>query len=129
MTTEATARESNQQNNAISNMNTGGEHFPHFGTIGANSFRGFGTFGNNNNNSPSGNNNNNNPPLLPSPPPGFGKGLGRGFNPPPGGNAGRLDSNVTTLVNALTRANLGVNHVERGSNHVKLTEFGRIEAE
>src|SRR6266498_3057478 len=103
-------------------MNTGGRHFSYFGTVRANPIRGFGTFGNNNNNPPSGNNNNNN--LLPLLSPGFGGGLGGGFNPPPGGNAGRLDPNVAALVNALTGANLGVNHVDRESNHVKPTEFG-----
>jgi len=110
-------------------VNTRRGYFPHFGTVGANPIRGFGAFGNNNNNLPPGNNNNNNPPLLPLLPlPGFGEGLG-GFNPPPEGNAGGLDSNVAALVNALTGANLGVNHVERESNHVKLTEFGGTEAE
>jgi len=84
MIIEATAGGSSTQNNATSNVNTGGEYFSHFGTVGANLIRGFGAFGNNNNNQPSGNNNNNNPlPLLPLPPPGFGGGLGGGFNPPP----------------------------------------------
>ena len=108
-------------------MNTGGGYFPHFGTIGANLIGGFEAFGNNNNNPPPRNNNNNNPPLLPLP--GFGGVLRGGFNPPPGGNAGGLDPNVAALVNALTGANLGINHVERESNHVKLTEFGGTEAE
>ncbi len=112
---------------------TRGEHFPHFGTIGAGSVGGFGAFGNNNiNNLPPGNNNNNNPspPLLPSLPlPGFEGELGEGFNPPPEGNAGGLNPNVVALVNTLTGANLGVNHAERKSNHVKLTEFGGTEAE
>src|SRR6266542_6383987 len=130
MTTEATAGESNQQNNATSNVNTGGGYFPHFGTVGANPIRGFGAFGNNNNNLPLGNNNNNNPPpLLPLPLPGFGGELGGGFNPPPGENAGGLDLNVAALVNALTGANLGVNHVERESNYVKPIEFEGTEAE
>ncbi len=115
-TTGITAGGSNQQNNAISNMNIGGGHFSHFRTIG-----GFGTFGNNNNNAPPGNNNNNNLPLLPLLPlPGF----GGGFNLPSGGNAGGLDLNIAALVNALTGANLGVNHVDKESNHVKPTEFG-----
>src|SRR6266498_2200390 len=48
---------------------------------------------------------------------------------PPGGNAEGLDPNVAALVNALTGANLGINYVDRESNHVKLTEFGRTEAE
>src|SRR6266498_4476857 len=97
-TTGATAGGSNSQSNATSNI--GGGHFPHFGTIGANLIGGFGAFGNNNNN---------NPPLPPPlPPPGFRGGLGGGFNPPPGGNAGGLDPNVAALVNALTGANLGV---------------------
>ncbi len=106
-------------------MNTGGEYFSYFETI-----RGFGAFRNNNNNSPLGNNNNNNPPPLPLSEfgRGFGGGLGGGFNPP-GGNARGLDPNVVALVNALTGANLRVNHVERESNHVKLTEFGETEAE
>ena len=50
MTTGATAGGSNLQNNTTSNMNIGGEHFPHFGTIGANQFGEFGVFENNNNN-------------------------------------------------------------------------------
>ncbi len=108
-------------------MNTGGGYFLHFGTVGANPIRGFEAFGNNNN-LPSENNNNNNP-LPPLPPSGFGEGLGGGFNPPPGENAGGLDSNVAALVNTLTEANLGVNHVERESNHVKLTEFRGTEVE
>src|SRR6266542_1443930 len=130
MTTGITAGGSNSQNNATSNMNTRGEHFPHFGTVGANLIGRFGAFGNNNNNSLSENNNNNNPPPLPLLlPPGFGGGLGGDFNPSSGGNAGGLDPNVAALVNALTGANLRVNHVERESNHVKLTEFGGTEAE
>ena len=129
MTTEATAGGSNQQNNTTSNMNTGGEHFSHFGIIGANLFGGFGAFGNNNNNPPPGNNNNNNSPPSPLPLPGFEGGLGGGFNPPPGGNAGGLDLNVTALINALAGANLEVNHIDRESNHVKPTEFGGTEAE
>src|SRR6266540_7357555 len=133
MTTEVTAGESGQQNNATSNVNTGGGYFPHFGTIKANLIGRFGAFGNNNNNPPSGNNNNNNllplSPLPPLPLSGFRRGLGGGFNPPPGGNTGGLDPNVAALVNALTGANLGVNHVERESNHVKPTEFGGTEAE
>src|SRR6266542_1083546 len=128
MITGATAGGSNQQNNATSNVNTRGEYFTYFGTIGANLIEGLEAFGNNNNNPPSGNNNNNNlsPPL---PPPRFGGELGGDFNPPSGGNAGGLDLNVAALVNTLTGANLEVNHVERESNHVKLTEFGGIEAE
>src|SRR6266540_3700392 len=114
--TGTTAGGSGIQNNATSNVNTGGGYFPHFGTVGANLIGGFRAFGNNNNNPPSGNNNNNNsppppspPPLLPPlPPPGFGGGLGGGFNPPPGGNAGGLDPNVTALINALAGANLEV---------------------
>src|SRR6266540_4825432 len=109
-------------------MNTRGGHFSHFRTIGANPFGGFRTLGNNNNNLSSKNNNNNN--LLLSPPlplPGFGRGLEGGFNSPPRGNAGGLDSNVVALVNALTEVNLGINHIERESNHVKSTEFKRTE--
>src|SRR6266542_5361751 len=111
MITGATAGRSNQQNNVTSNVNIGGGYFSHFGIIGANQIRGFGAFRNNNNNPPSGNNNNNNP-LPPLPLSGFGGGLGGGFNPPPGGNAGGLDPNVAALVNALTGANLGTNHAE-----------------
>jgi len=128
MITGTTAGGSNQQNNAISNMNTEGGYFPHFGTVGANPVGGFGAFGNNNNNPPLGNNNNNNPPLS-LPLSGFGEGLGGGFNSLSEGNARGLDSNVAALVNALTRINLEINHVERESNHVKLTEFGETEAE
>ena len=51
--TEVTAGGSNQQNNTISTENIEGGYFPHFGTIGANPFRGFGIFRNNNNNNPS----------------------------------------------------------------------------
>ena len=95
-------------------MNTRGGHFSHFGTIGANPFRGFRTFRNNNNNLSSGNNNNNNLPLPPLLLSGFEGGLGD-FNPPLGENAGE--------------ANLGINYVKRESNHVKPTEFGGTEAE
>src|SRR6266498_2581559 len=124
-TTGATAGGSNFQNNATSNVNIGGGHFSHFGTIRANPLEGFGTFREDNNNLPSENNNNNNPPSPPLllPPPGFEEGLEGGFNPPLGRNARGLDPNVAALVNALTGANLGVNHVERESNHVKPTEF------
>src|SRR6266498_2203994 len=45
MITGATAERSNFQNNATSNVNTGGKHFPHFGTVGANLVGGFGAFG------------------------------------------------------------------------------------
>ncbi len=124
----ATARGSSSQNNMTSNVNTEGEHFSHFGTIEVNPFGGFGAFRNNNNNSPPENNNNNNLPSL-LPPSGFEGGFGGGFNPPPEGNAGGLDLNVAALVNALTGINLGINHVERELNHVKLTEFRRTEAE
>ena len=92
MITEAMAGRSNSQNNTISNVNTGGEHFPHFRTVGANPFGGFGAFGNNN--PPSENNNNNN---LPPPLPPFGGDLGGGFNPLPRGNAGGLDPNVAAV--------------------------------
>src|SRR6266498_1602575 len=105
---------SNSQNNVISNVNTGGGHFPHFGMIEANPIRGFGTFGNNNTNPPLGNNNGNNPPPSPLPLPGFERGLGGGFNLLPGGNAEGnaegLDPNIAALVNALTGTNLGINH-------------------
>ena len=107
MTTGITAGGSNSQNNATSNVNTGGGYFPYFGTVGANLIGGFGAFGNNNNHPPPENNNNNNLPPLPLlPPPGFGGGLGGGFNPPLGGNAGGLDPNIAALVNILTGANL-----------------------
>ncbi len=54
----------------------------------------------------------------------------RGFNLPSEEKVGGLDRNVTALVNALTRANLRINHIERKSNHIiKLTEFERMEAE
>ncbi len=128
-TTGATAGGSSSQSNATSN---GREFFPHFGTVGANLIGGFGAFGNNNTNPPPGNNNNNNPPLPPLPllpPPGFGEGLGGGFNLPPEGNAGGLDPNIIALINTLAEANLGVNHVDRESNHVKLTEFEGTEVE
>src|SRR6266542_3437803 len=107
--TEATAGGSNQQNNATSNVNTGGGYFSHFETVGANPVEGFGAFRNNNNNNPL-------LPSLPLPLSGFGEGLGGGFNPLPEGNAGGLDSNVAALVNALTGANLGINHIDRESN-------------
>jgi|SRR6266542_6781902 len=121
--TGATAGESGSQNNMISNVNTEGEHFLHFGIIGTNLFERFKAFEGNNNNSSSGNNNNNNLP-LPFLPSGFGGGLEGGFNPPSEGNARRLDPNVVALVNALTETNLRINHVERESNHIKLAEFG-----
>src|SRR6266498_30591 len=117
MTTGVTAEKSNQQNNATSNINTGGGYFLHFGTVKANLIRGFGAFRNNNNNNPS-------LSLLSS---GFGGGLEGGFNLPSEGNAGGLDLNVAALVNALTEANLGINYIDRESNHVKPTEFGRTE--
>ncbi len=120
-TTGVTVRGSNSQNNTTSNVNTGGEHFSYFGTIGANPFRRFKTFGGDNNNPPLGNSNNNNSLLLPLPE--FGEGLRGGFNPLLGGNARGLDLNVAVLVNALAGVNLGMNHIERESNHIKLTEF------
>ena len=102
-------------------MNTRKGHFSYYGTVRVNPFRGFGIFRRGNNNSPLENNNNNN--LLPLPPPGFRKGLGGGFNPPPGGNTKGLDPNIAALVNTLTGTNLGINHTKRESNHIKLTEF------
>src|SRR6266540_5241929 len=117
ITTEATAGGSN---NVMSNVNIGGGHFLHYGTVGTNLTGGFGTFeNNNNNNSLLGNNNNNNPP-LPFLLQGFGGGLGESFNLPLGENARGLDLNVAALVNALIGANLRVNYAERESNHVKL---------
>ncbi len=112
----------------ISNINTGERHFPHFSTIGTNQFGRFEAFGGNNNNPPPRNNNNNNPSPSFSLP-GFREGLEGDFNPPLGENARGLDPNIAVLVNALTGANLGINHVERESNHVKLIEFERTEAE
>ncbi len=128
--TRATVKRSNLQNNTISNINTRRGYFLYFDTVGANPLEGFGTFEEGNNNQPSGNNNNNNP-LSPSllPLSGFEEGLGGGFNSPPGGNAEGLDLNVAALVNALTGANLEINHVEKESNHVKPIEFKETEAE
>ncbi len=60
---------------------------------------------------------------------GFEGGLKRDFNLPPEGNIGGLDPNVIALVNALTKVNLRINHIERESNHIKLIEFGETEAE
>ncbi len=127
MTTGVIVGGSNHQNNVTSNVNTRGGHFSHFETIEANPFREFEAFEENNNNPPSGNNNNNLPPLLP--PSGFKEGLERGFNPLSEGNTGGLDPNVAALVNALTGANLGINHGEKESNHIKPIEFEKTEAE
>src|SRR6266540_6527446 len=102
-------------------MNTRGGLFLHFGIVGANLFGGFGTFGGGNNNPPPENNNN---PLSE-----FGKGLERGFNLLSGRNVRGLDSNVVALINILIEANLGINHVERESNHVKPTKFRGTEIE
>ncbi len=129
MTTGTTVGESNSQNNATSNLNTRGRHFSHFRTIGANLFREFGTFGNNNNNPLSENNNNNNLSLPLLPLSGFEEGLKGDFNLPSRENAKGLDSNVTALVNTSTGVNLGINYVERESNHVKPMEFEGTEAE
>src|SRR6266542_3757380 len=129
MTTEIIAGENKQQNNTTSNVNTEGGYFSHFGTVEAYLFGGFWAFGNNNNLPPENNNNNNSLSPSPLPSPGFREGLGGGFNLPSGGNAEGLDPNVAALVNVLTRANLGINHVERESNHVKPTEFRETEAE
>src|SRR6266542_6874078 len=112
-TTGATAGGSNIQNNVISIGNTKGRYFSHFSMIGANPFRGFGAFEGGNNNPPLENNNNNN--LLSLPLLGFEGGLEGGFNLLSEGNARGLDSNVAVLVNALTGANLGINHVKRES--------------
>src|SRR6266540_2218643 len=122
--TEATAGGSNLQNNITSNVNTGGGYFSHFSIIGANPFKGFRTFERDNNNPSLRNNNNNNSLLLPLS--GFGGGLEGGFNPPLEGNIRELDPNVVALVNVLTGANLRINHMERKSNHIKLTEFEEI---
>src|SRR6266542_4339863 len=100
ITTEATAGGSNTQSNVTNNVNTGGGHFSHFSTVGANLFEGFGTFEESNNNPLSENNNNNNP-LPPLPPSGFKGDLGGGFNPLSRENAGGLDLNVIALINAL----------------------------
>ncbi len=80
-----------------------------------------------NNNSSSENNNVNN--LLSLLLLGFEGGLEEGFNPPSEENIGGLDSNVVVLVNILTEVNLGVNYVERESNHIKLTKFEGMKAE
>ncbi len=118
MTTRAIAERSNFQNNAINNTRRG--YFLYFRTIRANPFGGFRAFGNNNNNNP----------LLPLLlPPGFRGGLKGGFNSLSRRNAGGLDPNVAVLVNVLIGANLEINHVERESNHIKLTKFRRTEAE
>ncbi len=109
-------------------MNIGGGHFPHFGIIRANLFRGFKTFKNNNNNPSLKNNNNNNLP-LPLSLPEFEGGLGGDFNPLSEENAKGLNLNVAALVNVLAGTNLDINHTERESNHVKLTEFEGTEAE
>ncbi len=98
--------------------NTGGGHFPHFD----NPFGEFGIFEGNNNSSPGNNNNNNPSPPLPL------SGFGRGFNLPSGENPEGLDPNIIVLVNTLTEANLGINHVKRKSNHIKPTEFRETEA-
>ena len=99
-----------------------------FGVL-VNLFKGFGTFGgnNNNNNPPLGNNNNNNP--LPLPPSGFREGLRGGFNLLSERNVKELNTNVATLINVLTGANLGINYAKRELNYVKLTEFEGTEAE
>ncbi len=94
--------------------------------IEVNLFREFGTFREGNNNSPLENNNN---PLLLLLSSEFGGELGEGFNLLPEGNIRGLDSNVAALVNALTGINLEINYIERESNHVKSTEFGRMEIE
>jgi len=96
-------------------------------TIEANPFRRFEGSGGGNNNPPSRNNNNNN--LSPLPLLGFGKDLEGGFNPSFGKNVGGLDPNIAVLVNALTGVNLGINYIERESNHMKPTEFEETEAE
>ncbi len=61
--------------------------------------------------------------------PGFEGSLKGDFNLPSRGNIRGLDLNIAALVNALAGANLGVNYVERKSNHIKPTKFRRIEAE
>ncbi len=128
MITEATARESNQQNNITSIRNTRREYFLYFGIIGVNLLGGFEAFeGNNNNNLSLGNNNNNNlPPVLS---PGFKEGFGKRFNSSPRENLGGLDPNVIALVNVLTGANLRIDHIKRELNHIKLIEFREMEAE
>src|SRR6266498_944269 len=120
---------SNPQNNATSNVNTREGHFSHFRTIEANPFEEFEAFGNNNNNPPSENNNNNNLSLPSLPPSGFGGGLGEDFNLPPERNAEGIDPNIAALVNVLTGANLGINHIEKESNYIKPTEFRVTEVE
>jgi len=120
------------QNNTISTESTKGEYFSHFSIIRYNPFgEKFEAFGGNNNNNInllSENNNSNNLPLLLSLSKFEGE-LEEGFNLPPEGNLGRLDPNVVALVNILTGANLRMNHIEKESNHVKLIEFRKTEAE
>jgi|SRR6266542_6749371 len=119
--TEAIIEGSSSQNNTASIGNIGGGYFSYFGTIGVNPIRRFGTFRENNNN-----NNNSLSSLLLL---GFGEDLREGFNLPSEGNVGELNPNIAVLVNALTGANFEINHIKKESNHVKLTEFERIEVE
>ncbi|SRR6266542_490223 len=98
--------------------NIGKEHFLYFSTIRHNLFGGFESLRNNNGNN-----------LLSLSLLEFKKGLEEGFNLLSRKNLRRLDLNVAALVNVLTRVNLKVNYIKRKSNHVKLTEFRRIEAE
>ncbi len=115
---------SNQQQNTTSVENTRGEYFSYFGTIRANPFEEFEAFRKNNNNNPfSGNNNGNNSPLL-SLLLKFRGGLERRCHQP---LSKELNPNIAALVNALTEANLRINHAKRELNHVKLTVFRRIE--
>jgi len=58
---------------------------------------------------------------------GFRRGLERRFNLSSERNLKRLDLNVAALVNALTGANLRIDHIKRKSNHVKPTKFRGIE--
>ena len=127
ITIRATQGGSNSQNNITDIKNTKEGYFSHFSIIGINSFEKFGAFGggNNNNNPPSENNNNNSLSLLL--PLGFGKKLRGGFNSLLKENVKGLDLNIAALVNALTEVNLKINHIKRKSNHVKLTEFERME--
>ncbi len=118
--TEATAGRSSQPNNITNTGNIRGWYFLYFDTIGANPFGGFGIFERENNNPPLGNNNNNLLPPLSS------SEFGEGFNPPSWGNSEGLDPNIAALVNALTGANLRINHIKKESNYIKLTEFEKI---
>ncbi len=118
--TEMTAEGSNTQNNIISIRNTREGHFLYFDTIGVNSFEGFRIFEEKNNNNLLLKKNNNN--LLPLPE--FeGELKGKLNLLSSRENLRGLDPNIVALINALIGANLGINHIERESNHVKLIDL------